>query len=401
MRNLAPHLSRVVLALVLGISALAGCERSTPSGPTAAAAVPAPAAARGGGGGTGGDKICGGIAGLPCDAKQFCEFPVGVCSSIADGTGVCKPQADACPAVYAPVCGCDNRTYGNDCERQAAGVSALHAGECDRRAGEGERCAGAGRRTVRARAVLRIRARRVQLDPGRERASAGGHRRRAPTSISRSAAATARPTATTAIVRPRASRCCHDGACGDRRRRRRRVRRHRRASTCPRGLFCEFDAGVCSSIADGTGTCKRLPQACTLNYAPGVRLRQQDLRQRLRAAGCGRVQAARRRVQKRRRRRGVRRSRGLPVQQGPVLRGGARCLRHHRRRDRHLPPAAADLHARIRARVRLRHADLQQRLRPRRRRRIEGPRRSLLTSSEVAPTFHTRRVPSSGGVLMI
>jgi len=115
-----------ILACLVGGAALAGCELLDEWPP------------HGGGGGTGsggtgggGQKICGGIAGLQCDRGQFCEFPVGVCSSIADGTGVCKQQADACPAIYAPVCGCDNKTYGNDCERQAAGVSALHAGACD------------------------------------------------------------------------------------------------------------------------------------------------------------------------------------------------------------------------------------------------------------------------------
>ena len=75
------------------------------------------------------DGVCGGIQGLPCDDGQFCELEPGSCQS-ADLQGVCVQIPDFCAQVYEPVCGCDGKTYGNDCMRQAAAVQKDHDGEC-------------------------------------------------------------------------------------------------------------------------------------------------------------------------------------------------------------------------------------------------------------------------------
>jgi hypothetical protein len=78
---------------------------------------------------------CGGFPGLKCGLHEFCEKPPGTCG-IIDMQGTCVRVPVVCPfakkeaAVILPVCGCNMKTYGNDCLRQHAKVSKAHDGKC-------------------------------------------------------------------------------------------------------------------------------------------------------------------------------------------------------------------------------------------------------------------------------
>jgi hypothetical protein len=74
-------------------------------------------------------KKCGTIAGIACDAGLWCEFPTGSCH-VADAQGTCVPVAHVCALIFRPVCGCNGKTYGNDCMRRMNREVKLHDGKC-------------------------------------------------------------------------------------------------------------------------------------------------------------------------------------------------------------------------------------------------------------------------------
>ena len=80
--------------------------------------------------GSGGDQACGGLTGMPCDADEFCNFPIDALCGTADATGTCTGRPETCLIVDAPVCGCDGVTYDNACSANIAGVSVASDGVC-------------------------------------------------------------------------------------------------------------------------------------------------------------------------------------------------------------------------------------------------------------------------------
>jgi hypothetical protein len=98
------HLTRFVMAVIVLGAAFASTGRA--AGP---------------------DEACN--AATACNPPLLCENPQGQCGA-ADAKGTCLKVPAFCQKISRPVCGCNGKTYPNDCERQRARAQLDHAGAC-------------------------------------------------------------------------------------------------------------------------------------------------------------------------------------------------------------------------------------------------------------------------------
>ena len=258
----------LAFVLVLG-SAVTGCELLDPDLWKGGGGTGSGGSTGGGGSGGGGGEgaVCAGIAGLRCGDGLWCEFDAGICGSAADHTGTCRRKPQVCADIYQPVCGCDDKTYGNDCERQGQAVSKLHDGPCKTPDGGGEGAVCGGLTRVKCAVDLFCE---VEAEVCNSIDDVTGVCRRVPEACTQQYAPVCgcdnRTYGNDCVRRGAGVSKLHDGEC----------RNGQEGSVCgglagfpcARGLFCEEEPGVCAIIADGTGICRPQPTACTREYVP-------------------------------------------------------------------------------------------------------------------------------------
>ena len=81
-------------------------------------------------GGATGAKLCGAWAGDTCAASEYCAYQAGQLCGGTDAEAICQPRPQVCDDVYAPVCGCDSKTYANSCAAAVAGTGVNAASAC-------------------------------------------------------------------------------------------------------------------------------------------------------------------------------------------------------------------------------------------------------------------------------
>ncbi|HRX83874.1 MAG TPA: Kazal-type serine protease inhibitor domain-containing protein [Phycisphaerae bacterium] len=68
-------------------------------------------------------------ANAQCGSGEYCAKATGDCN----GNGLCDDKPLNCPAIFNPVCGCDNVSYNNACAAAQAGANVSYAGLCTSR----------------------------------------------------------------------------------------------------------------------------------------------------------------------------------------------------------------------------------------------------------------------------
>ena len=75
-------------------------------------------------------EACGGAANITCNSALWCQKTTAGQCTTTGAAGTCDKAPAFCMQIYRPVCGCNGKTYANDCERQKARVQLDYVGAC-------------------------------------------------------------------------------------------------------------------------------------------------------------------------------------------------------------------------------------------------------------------------------
>jgi hypothetical protein len=75
------------------------------------------------------DEACGGPQKITCNSALFCRKATGQCA-VEDAPGTCEKAPDFCIRISRPVCGCNGKTYPNECEARHVRMAIDHTGAC-------------------------------------------------------------------------------------------------------------------------------------------------------------------------------------------------------------------------------------------------------------------------------
>jgi hypothetical protein len=137
---------------------------------------------------------------------------------------VCKTRPEVCPAIYQPVCGCDDKPYPSACAASAAGISVAREGEC---AAPTSECEYRGQQHKVGETY--------PAEDGCNTCICGKDGQSACT----------------------AEACMVQSKCGS-----------RGLPECGKGQYCNFDPTAQCGRADAPGLCSAIPGACTKDYKP-------------------------------------------------------------------------------------------------------------------------------------
>jgi hypothetical protein len=75
------------------------------------------------------DEACGGPDKITCNSALFCRMEAGQCG-VDTAKGSCEKAPAFCIRISRPVCGCNGKTYPNECEARHVKVAVDYTGPC-------------------------------------------------------------------------------------------------------------------------------------------------------------------------------------------------------------------------------------------------------------------------------